>query len=254
MSYLTKTMKLHMAEVDIPTSEKFMFTMNAYCDACDYVSQYIFNHNFELTITRLHDALYYTIRQAFGLKSQMAESVVKTVVAKYKTIETQLGKNPFKYKDKNGKWHYVKRMLDWLTKPVHFSTPQLDLVYGRDYSFTGNPNELSINTIDKRVKVKFDRPNYYKDYFSDDWKFGTAKLIYKNKKWFLHIAMTNVHEIEEILSYKHIVGCDRGLRFPIVTYDENKHSTFVNGKEIAAKKKKFNRLRSELQASSKKGS
>ena len=79
------------AKVQVKTApadaELLIATMDAYRRACSYVSEYIYKtHN--LGRKSLNDALYYTLRAKFALKSQMAQSVLKTVVARYKTILT----------------------------------------------------------------------------------------------------------------------------------------------------------------------
>nr|DAY07463.1 MAG TPA: transposase [Caudoviricetes sp.] len=60
-------------------------TMLAYKKACNYVSDYIFETH-DLKYFSLNKVLYLDLRNKFNLKSQMAQSVLKTVVAKYKTI------------------------------------------------------------------------------------------------------------------------------------------------------------------------
>lgn len=53
-------------------------TMSVYRDACNYVSDYIFKtHN--LKLFSLNKELYKVIRDKFGLKAQMSQSVLKTV-------------------------------------------------------------------------------------------------------------------------------------------------------------------------------
>ena len=63
-------------------------TLIAYRDACNHVSQYIFNHDFVLKQSELQSALYHKLRKQFGLKSQMTQSVFKTVIARYKIVQT----------------------------------------------------------------------------------------------------------------------------------------------------------------------
>ena len=63
-------------------------TLIAYRDACNYVSQYVFYHDFVLRQSELQSALYHDLRKRFGLKSQMTQSVFKTVIARYKTVQT----------------------------------------------------------------------------------------------------------------------------------------------------------------------
>ncbi|MGK9327147.1 transposase, partial [Aerococcus urinaeequi] len=77
-----------------------------FLNACNFVSTYIFDHDFELGQTTLHNALYHQIRQDFGLQSQMAQSVMRTVIARYKTVKTQFKQKPKRYKDiHTGKYH-----------------------------------------------------------------------------------------------------------------------------------------------------
>ena len=59
--------------------------MSVYCDACNYVSDYVFRTH-DLKQFSLNKILYSTLREKFSLKSQMAQSVFKTVIARYKTI------------------------------------------------------------------------------------------------------------------------------------------------------------------------
>ena len=59
--------------------------MPVYRNACNYVSDYVFRTH-DLKQFSLNKALYSTLREKFNLKSQMAQSVLKTVIARYKTI------------------------------------------------------------------------------------------------------------------------------------------------------------------------
>ena len=60
-------------------------TMSVYSDACNYVSDYVFQTH-DLKPFLLNEVWYFTLREKFGLKSQMAQSVLKTVIARYKSI------------------------------------------------------------------------------------------------------------------------------------------------------------------------
>ena len=51
-------------------------TMSVYCDACNYVSDYVFRTH-DLKQFSLNKILYSTLREKFSLKSQMAQSVFK---------------------------------------------------------------------------------------------------------------------------------------------------------------------------------
>ena len=165
-------------------------TLIAYRDACNYVSQYIFNHDFVLKQSDLQSALYHELRKQFGLKSQMTQSVFKTVIARYKTVQTQLRKqrvwDVYK-KDNHGKEipNYINKDLTFLWKPIEFKRPQLDLVRNRDYSFKNNV--LSMNTINGRIHVQI-HGLLENPYFDGSWNLGTGKVVRSGKHWFFHLA------------------------------------------------------------------
>ena len=127
-------------------------TMDTYRSACNFVANYIFQTH-DLKQFSLNKALYYNLRKRYGLKSQMAQSVFKTVIAKYKTI--------------------LENQHEWI-KP-DFSKPQYDLVWNRDYSLT--QNLFSVNTLSGRVKLPYYSGGMEKYFDHDVYSFGTAKLV-----------------------------------------------------------------------------
>ena len=62
-------------------------TMSVYREACNYVSDYVFRTH-DLKQFSLNKALYPTLRAEFGLKSQMTQSVFKTVRPKRRPNKT----------------------------------------------------------------------------------------------------------------------------------------------------------------------
>jgi IS605 OrfB family transposase len=198
-------------------------TMKAYSDACNYVSEYIYKtHN--LSRYSVQEDAYYQVREAFGLRSQMAVSCVRTVIAKYKTI--------------------LENQKEWI-KPL-FRLPQLDLVWNRDYSLNVKNDIFSVNTLNVRIKVSFYK-NDFEQYFSDDCKFGTAKLVNKHGKFYLHIPVT--YEISELKKsdISNVVGVYRGIRFLAVTYDSKGKSVFYDGNIVKQKRAHYKALRKQLQ-------
>ena len=229
---------------------KMLESQDAYRQGCNFVSDYIFNHDFPLNATVLNKVVYNDLRERFGLKSQMAQSCIRTVVARYKTVQTQLRKqrvwDGYK-KDNHGKdvKNYINKDLTFLWKPIVFNRPQLDLVRNRDYSYTKD-NKMSLNTIHGRVVVK---PIYegFKLYFDGSWTLGTAKILKSGKHWFMHIAVTKT--IDDItVKPKNVVGIDRGLRQIMTTYDQKGNTVFYSGKQISHKRRNYSRLRKELQS------
>lgn len=198
-------------------------TMKAYSDACNYVSDYIYNtHN--LSRYSVQEDTYYQVREVYGLRSQMAVSCVRTVISKYKTI--------------------LENQNKWI-KPV-FRLPQLELVWNRDYSLNTKNDTFSVNTLNGRIKVKFYK-NGFDQYFLDGCKFGTAKLVFKHGRFFLHIPVT--YEINELTmsDVSNVVGVDRGIRFIATTYDSKGKTNFYDGNTIKQKRGHYKALRKELQ-------
>ena len=246
MSDLTKTIKLRI-NVTPEQIDLFSQTTEQYRQACNFVSQYIFDNEFDLTYLSLNRALYADIRSQFGLKSQMAQSSIKTVIARYKTVKQQLFQKPYRYKDERGNWHSIYKTLEWLWKPVFFKRPQVDLVRRSDYNFVGDGKVLSINTFRGRIKCSFfGEP--FAEYLDGTYNFGTAKLVELNGLWYLHIPVTKAVEDFEKEDVKHVVGIDRGLRFVTVSYDERGKTEFVSGKKISTKRHKFQEVRRQLQS------
>ena len=221
MEQITITAKI---QISATADDKVLLnkTMSVYSDACNYVSDYVFRTH-DLKQISLNKALYFTLRERFGLKSQMAQSVFKTVIAKYKTVL----ENEFK----------------WI-KPS-FKKPQYDLVWNRDYSLTQNC--FSVNTLNGRVKLPYFAEGMSKYFDHTIYKFGTAKLVNKHGKYFLHIPVTYNVEESDISDICNVVGIDRGINFVVATYDSKHKSGFVSGKAIKQKRANYSKLRKELQ-------
>ena len=218
---MTVTAKIKL-DVSDESDMLLSVTAKAYRDACNFVSEYIFRtHN--LKQFSLNQELYYMIREKFGLGSQMTQSVFKTVIARYKTIMTN--------------------QKEWI-KP-EFKIPQFDLVWNRDYSLSHD--FFSVNTLNGRVKLSYHSNGMEKYFDKETYRFGTAKLVYKHKKYFLHIPVT--FEVSECLDSDicNIVGIDRGINFIIATYDSKHKSGFVSGRAVKQKRAHYKSLRKQLQ-------
>ena len=246
MSNLTKTIKLR---IHVTPEQEVLFRQmtEQYRQACNFVSQHIFDNQFDLSYANLNRILYSDLRRQFGLKSQLAQSSIKTTIARYKTVKQQLFQNPYKYKDEDGKWKYITKTLEWLWKPILFSRPQADLVRNHDYSFIDNGQILSIITLNRRIKCTF-CGKHFSEYLNGSWNLGTAKLVELKGLWYLHIPVTKAIEDFQKGNVRHIVGIDRGLRFLTVSYDEQGKTEFVSGKKIVTKRHKFQEVRRQLQS------
>ncbi len=196
-------------------------TIHAYRQGCNLVSDKVFETN-ELKLPALHRMTYGTLRSAVGLRSQMAQSVMKTVIARFRTIQSS--------------GHDRVR--------VRFKKPEYDLVWNRDYSLTRD--RFSVNTLQGRIKVPYETKGMEK-YFDGSWMFGTAKLVRKHRKWFLHIPMSKEVSAPEPEDVAQIVGVDLGINFVATVYDSKGTTTFFSGREIKQKRAHYKRLRQQLQ-------
>lgn len=246
--------KAQLLNIDDETAQAFSNTMCKYRDACNFISQYIFEHAFELKQSKLNKALYHDLRDKFELKSQMAQSAIKTVIARYKTVKTQLFQHPFRYdtgkKDGKGRgiWAQIYRDLTWLWQPINFKRPQLDLQRGRDWSYLSATNQLSLNTLNGRRKVDFVCKGFDQYLDQTKWKLGSLKMLQLRGKWYIHLSATTAIPEFEAEQAVHVVGIDRGLRFLAACYDEKGKSILFSGQKILRKKRKYKKLRAELQA------
>lgn len=82
---------------------------------------------------------------------------------------------------------------------------------------------------------------------SSIYKFGTAKLVNKHGKYYLHIPVTYDVEESNLSGICNVVGIDRGINFVVVTYDSNHKSGFISGKAIKQKRANDSKLRKEPQ-------
>ncbi|MBR3201357.1 MAG: transposase [Mogibacterium sp.] len=213
---ITLTSKLQILP-DEETKEHMLETMRVFREACNYVSRYVYNTQ-NMSPKDLQNALYYKLRTKFNIRSQMAISVLRTVRARYNTLETN--KHPWKL--------------------IFFNKLQLDLVWNRDYSLLGDV--FSINTLNGRKKVPI-----LKTGETREGKYGTASLIYRQKKFFLYIPVTFEVKDANLRDISNVVGVDRGIRFIATTYDTKGKTTFYSGAKVEARKEHFEKIRKSLQ-------
>lgn len=219
MHSITLTVKVKLC----PAPEQvtvLLKTLSAVRNAQNFASSYVFEHHVT-NYLKLHSDLYYTIREQFGLRSQMTQSTLKTVLAKYRSVESN--EHPF--------------------TRISFSRCEYDLVWNRDYSLKGE--NVSINTLSDRLQIPFESKGM-EHCHSLGGQFGTAKLIHKNKKWFLHIPITM--EVEEPGPAARIIGIDLGVNQLAVTYGSDGKTIFYSGRQIKQKRAKMLLLRKRLQA------
>jgi len=218
---ITVTAKLRL-DVDGAQMAVLDETMDAYRKACNMVAGYVYRTH-DLKQFSVNEALYSRLRADFGLKSQMAQSVIKTVLARFKAI--------------------LSNQKKWI-RP-EFRKPQYDLVYNRDYSLTAGL--FSVNTLAGRVKVPCFEGGMERYLDRETWKLGTAKLVKKHGKYFLHVPVTKAADELRPECVCNVVGVDRGLRFLACAYGSDGGTMFLSGNEAKQIRAKHKQLRRDLQ-------
>lgn len=281
---LALTLKLKILPESQEQIMAFKQTMIIYKDACNIVSQYIFDNipkaaetktmssllnamNLQKVAKIGNERIYTILTTNIGLPSQIACEVFKTVTSNYKTIQTMLKKqsvaSDYKYDDngnilfyKKGKHKdepkltYIYKDLTFLPKPLYYKKPQLALPVNRSYSFINNFSKASISVMNDRIKIPFKITAKQKELFTDpNWKRGNARLFHKGKKWFLHISFTKKVSKPNIASFENIIGIDAGLRQIITIYNAKTGQTFFkNGQTITKKRCNYAKKRQSLQS------
>jgi len=82
---LGRTIKLRLYP-DVNQAEQFLAMSKEYQRLANIVSQWIFDHGFQLSWLKINHYLYKIFRQESELNSQMIQSVFRTVSARYKTV------------------------------------------------------------------------------------------------------------------------------------------------------------------------
>ena len=281
---LALTLKLKILPESQDQVASFKQTMITYKDACNIVSQYIFDNipkaaetksipallsaiNLQKTATINDKRIYDVLTKQLNLPSQIACEVFKTVISNYKTVQTMLKKqtvaNDYQYDNdsnilfyKKGKHKgepklaYTYKDLTFLPKPLCYKKPQLVLSVDRSYSFIKDFSKASISVMNNRIKLPFKLTIKQKELFTNpNWKRGNARLVHTGKKWFLHISFTKKVSEPDIASFDNIIDIDAGLRQIMTIYNAKTGQTFFeNGQAIAKKRRNYAKKRQSLQS------
>lgn len=215
----TAKIQIHPQVDDI---QLLLDSMKAYAKACTFVSDYVFTSK-DLSQVSVQRHTYTKVREEYNLPSQMACNVVRTVIGSYKTNKT------------NGyDWTFCK-----------YDVPQMTLSWNRDYSL--NQNKFSVGTLSGRIKCNFDIKGMEQYFDKSVYSFGTAKVVYKHDKFFLHISVKcDLSEVSDT-DITNVVGHDRGIRFLVSSYDSNGKTAFYSGNVVKQKRGHYKALRKQLQ-------
>ncbi|MFW9888158.1 MAG: hypothetical protein ACFFER_08255, partial [Candidatus Thorarchaeota archaeon] len=171
--------------VDPPVDE-LRETMRVFGAASQYISHRIKSGD-PLSRTQLHKLHYATLRNHYGLMSQMAQSVLRAVIGAYRAMKS------------NGHSGAAPS----------FNTPLLRLHYNRDWAFTRG--KASIRTLRARRRIAFTAGDFQRTYLDDPaWIPKGACVVEKKGTFFLNVTL------EGTAPLKHIpitpIGVDLGVR------------------------------------------
>lgn len=280
---LALTLKLKILPESQNQVTAFKQTMATYKDACNIVSQYIFDNipkaaetksmssllsamNLQKVAKINNERIYTILRTTLELPSQIACEVFKTVVSNYKTVQTMLKKqtvaSSYQYDDDGNillyekgkhkgepKLTYIYKDLTFLQKPLCYKKPQLALPVNRSYSFINNFSKASISVMNSRIKLPFKLTAKQKELFTNpDWKRGNARLVLTGNKWFLHVSFTKNVSEPDIATFDNIIGIDAGLRQIMTIHNPKTGQThFKNGQFVKKKRHNYAKKRQSLQ-------
>lgn len=221
MSEIIRTTKL---KIDLPfdTAKR---TVQAWTDACNYVSEVAFHNSCLSNAVKLQKLTYSEVRKRFKLSSQVSVSAIRHVASKYTAARTAKKK---------------------LKRPVKFRQNAVALQggkRGRDFSFT--KKGLSISTIDGRIKsVSCYSAPQLPEYLSS-WKLGDARLFTRKKKAFLSVSFKNtVPQVSK--PNDAVIGVDRGINYIAVATD-GRQSKFYGGGRLKHIRERYTKTRASLQ-------
>ncbi|MDR1247601.1 MAG: transposase, partial [Clostridiales Family XIII bacterium] len=212
------------AKVQIyPTAEQrnaLLAFQSAYTAACNDASRYIYAKGMPIRATGLQHKLYRKTKRKHNLPSTATCNVFRIVASKYASARS------------NGHEFAL----------CEFKRGESAFTRDKDYSLS--KGKLSIATLQGRTLVDYDT-KALAQYISNEWKLGTARLVFRNGKTYFHIAVTQAFAEPE-LSESKVVGCDAGMRFLMTTYD-GKNTKFYSGAQVKQKRAKYKRARTSLQ-------
>ena len=251
----TETLTEQVKLITTPEQDaRFLEFAKRYAAACDYVSKQAFVLGITKSSQKMHKLWYYDIRDRFDLKSQAACSVFRTVAARYKTVDTQLKEQQWKFTDPgSGKSFCFKKDIRWLQSPVAFRRPQADLVRKDDWSILKDGRILSVSTLTSREQVPFQTRKDSR-LMNRRWTCGTAKLVFHetDRHWYLHISVTAAIKPVQISDITTVAGIDRGL-INLATVRRGDTTEYFRGEEAARIRSRYDRTRASLQSKGTRG-
>ncbi len=201
-------------------------TLEEYKLAYNFVAEIGWKSNVYNSV-KLHNLTYTTLREKTSLPSQLVISV--------RNIASESLKSAFSRKKKG------------LTVSCPHSKNPAIRYDKRSYSVWFDREEISVATVEGRLKLKIKIPEYFRQYLS--WNIRSASLKYDKrlKKFFFNIVVEK--EIEKIPENDTVVGVDLGLsKLAVVSTADGKINKFFDGGHIRATSERYFAIRKKLQS------
>jgi putative transposase len=218
-------------------------TQLAYRDSLNAVSQYAFAHGKTSNVKKLHQGMYDELRACHHLPSQLACSVERQVATTYKGLWTKFRKN-IEHRRKK----ITKKRYKGLDKPPKYSSPTVEYLYERDYTFKCG-QQVSVSTLNGRIVIPYQGYARHVALIQDGANMGDAKLWYDQprKTFYLLVSLKLSIDDPAPAQLPEVIGVDVGIRYLAVTSTETGTATFSSGKRVRHKANHYARLRKRLQ-------
>jgi len=210
----------------VDCNEELQATLRQFRDGLNYVSNFIhenkiYNHK------TLQPRVYATLRERFGLKSQMACNCVKMATAKY-----------------------AARDVRARGSPVLFRKLAMVQDYPRDYRITG-PDTISVNSTGKRLQAHFQCGAHQRELLklAGSWQVKSATLVERRSgAIFLQVTIERDAADQTFLGHDGAVGVDMGINTLAVTTDSNNKTTFYREGRVQHARYKYQQVRQSCQS------
>ena len=218
-----------------------------YRDALNYTSGRAFDEGKLSQPAKLQKLVYEELREKFGLPSQMACNVPRSVAATYKVQRTKQKQHAARQVARVARGLKPRRYKGLDTAPK-FVSRTLTYNYGRDYGFK-KAGQVSVQTLEGRLLLDYHGYQKHLDFLTEGCKVGAAKLWYDKprKQYFLLVSFEV--EVPDPIStdHKNVVGVDVGQRYHAVVSDTRNNTQFFSGKETNQTKNQYVKIRKSLQ-------
>lgn len=200
-------------KVGLPSDKTLLDTMEVYSRAVQFCIDMAWEKHIKNRV-ELHHECYYPIREKFDLHSQLACNAIKQAVEMIKKAKSRPS---------------AKKYLT-----IRYNFP-------RCASVKNNWSELSISTIEGRIKYSIEVPGYFEQYL--DWNLRESNLIRDRKGrlyfYFVFAKEVNIRTTTDSKS----VGVDLGINTLAVISTSNFY-----GADIKTKRIRHEKLVAELQS------